>query len=199
MNTNLFLRRLHLYLGLALIPMFTMYAVSSIAFSHPTWFQTPGSLPKDDWTVRSERPYNLGIPPSGENRAIGARIMNDTGMDGAFGVWRPPGQKRIEVIRFGFLATSRAVYLPDSQRLVIEDRRFRWGSFLTGMHARGGFQHEQLLNDLWAVLVDVVCVAIFLWMGTGLYLWWKRRPTRNWGWLAIVSGWAVFALFLKLL
>ncbi len=199
MKLDLILRRTHLYLGLLLLPVFLMYGVSSFAFSHPSWFQPPPGTPRNDWTLRSERPYQLDGPPSMDNQALGARIMKDTGMNGAFGVWRPPGQNRIEVIRMGFVSASRAVYLPDLQRLRIEDRQFRWGNFLTGMHARGGFQYEPLLNDLWAVLVDIVSLAMLGWVGTGLYLWWKRRPTRNWGWLAIVSGWAVFGLFLWLL
>ena len=196
MSANSFLRRLHLYLGLSLLPSFFIYGISSIAFSHPSWFQPKPEEAKRDWTVRIERPYEIDMPPGADDRATGARILRDAGMDGAFGVWRPPGQNRLDVLRFSFLRASRISYYPDEKRLVVEDRRFRWGSFLTGMHTRGGFEQKPLLNDLWAVLVDVVCIAILAWIVTGLYLWWKRQPTRAWGWVAIGSGCASFAAFL---
>jgi hypothetical protein len=196
---DLLFRRLHLYLGLALLPWFVIYGVSSLAFSHPAWFQAPPGEAKKDWVVRSERAYEIEIPPRPDWRAVGARIRRDVGMDGGYGVWRPPGQNRIEVIHQRFLSASRAVYLPAEKKLVIEDRRFRWGAFLTGMHARGGFEQEHLLNDLWGVIVDVVSIAMLAWIATGLYLWWKRRPTRTWGWIAIAGGCVSFAVFLVLL
>jgi hypothetical protein len=33
-----------------------------------------------------------------------------------------------------------------------------------------------------------VCVSFLVWTVTGLYLWWKIRQTRAWGWVAISAG-----------
>jgi hypothetical protein len=199
MSANLFLRRLHLYLGLALLPPFFLYGISSIAFSHPSWFQASPEEAKRDWILRFERPFQIDLASGEDDRAVGARILRDINMEGAFGVWRPPGQNQLHVIRFSFLKASRASYYPKENRLVVEDRRFRWGPFLTGMHGRGGFEQESLLNDLWAVLVDVVCFSILAWIATGLYLWWKRPPSRSFGWIAIACGCALFGAFVYVL
>ena len=77
----------------------------------------------------------------------------------------------------------------------MEDRRFRWDHFLTGMHARGGFEQEGILPLSWSVVVDLVSVAMIVWVASGLYMWWELPGQRRWGWLAIVGGAASFLLF----
>ena len=77
-----------------------------------------------------------------------------------------------------------------------EDRRFRWEHFLTAMHAKGGFDQGGLHN-LWGVVVDLVCLGMFLWVFTGIVMWWTLPFARIWGWLAILSGTASFAWFLS--
>ena len=68
--------------------------------------------------------------------------------------------------------STQLKYFIDQKRMTVEDRRFRWDHFLTGMHARGGFEQEGLLDRSWSVIVDLVCVAIVLWIASGLYMWW---------------------------
>ena len=67
------------------------------------------------------------------------------------------------------------------------------------MHARGGFEQDTLLDDAWGVTVDMVCVAIMLWIATGLYMWWHQPGTRGWGWIALAGGTSMFAIFLMTL
>ena len=80
-----------------------------------------------------------------------------------------------------------------------EDRRFRWDQFLTGMHARGGFDQEGLLVRSWSVVVDVVQIAILLWVATGFVMWWELRTHRRSGFLAIAAGVVSFVAFALLL
>ena len=40
------------------------------------------------------------------------------------------------------------------------------------MHARGGFDQEGMLQRSWSIVVDLVCLAIVVWIATGLYMWW---------------------------
>ena len=77
----------------------------------------------------------------------------------------------------------------------MEDRRFRWDHFLTGMHARGGFEQEGILQRSWSVVVDLVSLAMIVWVASGLYMWWELPGQRRWGWLAIVGGVVSFLLF----
>ena len=63
------------------------------------------------------------------------------------------------------------------------------------MHIRAGWVQESFLSDLWAVIVDVVCIAFVVWVATGLYMWWLLPATRRWGLLALGAGWVTFAVF----
>jgi hypothetical protein len=83
----------------------------------------------------------------------------------------------------------------DQKKLTVEDRRFGWDHFLTGLHARGGFEQEGMLQDSWGVVVDIVSVGMLVWIASGLYMWWGLRGHRGWGWIAVISGLVAFVLF----
>lgn len=188
-------RRTHLYLGLALLPWFFLYAVSSIPFSHSPYFDNldkAKGLP--NWIKRFERPYNVPVP-DGDLRAFGARVLADTGLSGAYGAYRQ-SPTQVNVYIYTFWRSTQVKYFTDQKRIVVEDKRFRWDHFLTGMHARGGFQQDGWLQASWAILVDLIALSVLLWIASGLYLWWHLPGLRSWGWLALASGAAAFTLFL---
>lgn len=188
-------RRTHLYLGLGLLPWFLVYAVSSIPFSHNQYFESldkAKGLP--NWTPRFERKYEIFIPQTGSLRPVGARILRDTGLEGAFGTYRQ-GPNQINVYVHSFWKSTQVKYFIAEKRLVAEDKRFRWDHFLTGMHAKGGFEQGGL-HDVWGAIVDLVCLGMLLWVVTGLLMWWKLPSSRLWGWVALIAGCASFALFL---
>jgi hypothetical protein len=174
-----------------------MYGVSSIPFSHASAVQRyfdDEAVP--DWTVRLEIPYEIEIPAGNDLRFTGERMLKDAGIEpGAFGAYREGGG-RVGVYRYDFWRASRVTYFPDQKRLKAEDRRFRWDHFLTGMHARGGFNQAGVLNDAWAVIVDLVCFSMLIWIVSGLVMWWQVPGHRMWGLVAIAAGVAAFALFL---
>ena len=95
--------------------------------------------------------------------------------------------------------STQVSYDVEKKMLRAEDKQFRWDHFLTGMHARGGYQHPDFLNTAWAVVVDIVCLGFLLWIGTGLYMWWHLPRQRGWGWLALGGGVVSFAAFLMAL
>ena len=191
-----FNRRLHLYLALVLLPWFLMYGVSSIPFSHNQYFneldQKKG-VPL--WTLRLEKPYEVAVP-EGELRPLASQVVRDLELKGTYGAYRPPGGKHIEIYAATFLHATRARYYPEEKRITLEDRRFRFDQFLTGMHARGGFRHDWALQIFWSVVVDIVCVGMLLWIASGLYMWWSLPGLRRWGWVALLGGLGSFGLFL---
>lgn len=93
------------------------------------------------------------------------------------------------------LMYAQLKYYADRKQLTVEDRRFRWDHFLTGRHARGGFEQEGLLVRSWRVVVDLVCLAIVLWIASGLFRWWGLPGSRRWGWIAIAAGTLSFVVF----
>ncbi len=196
MTFNHFTRRLHLYLGMGLLPWFFMYGISSYVFNHGQYFEEQfkaRGVPL--WKTRFEKPYDVPVPEGKELKELGARIMKDSGIEGSFGTYRQ-NENQINVYAHTFWWSTQIKYFVKEKKLVAEDRAFRWDHFLTGMHARGGFDQDSALSDLWAVLIDLVCAGMLLWIASGLYMWWKITPVRGWGWLALLSGLATFGIFL---
>jgi hypothetical protein len=197
MTFNHFNRRLHLYLGLFLLPWFFIYGISSIPFAHSQFFNeldAKKNLPM--WTVRLERDFDKPVPEKDEElRAFGAAVLKEVGIeDMAFGAYRQ-SPEQVNVYAHTFLTSTQVKYFIDKKKLSVEDRRFRWDQFLTGLHARGGFELDSLLDKSWGVVVDIVSISMLLWIASGLYMWWGLRGHRGWGWLALLSGVLSFAWF----
>ena len=193
-------RRTHLYLGLVLLPWFFMYGLSSFPFAHSQYFDARDAAKKLPlWTMTIDRLVDTPVPREGDDgaemRAFGARLMKEAELEGtSFGVYRQSANQ-INVYAYSFRKSTQLKYYVDTKRLTVEDRRFRWDHFLTGMHARGGFEDERLFVRSWSVIVDLVCLAMILWIATGLYMWWSLPGHRAWGWLAIAAGTAAFVVF----
>ena len=190
-------RRVHLYLGLALLPWFLMYGVSSVVFSHGSFFErrdAAGGLPL--WTLRLERSLDVAVPDDpGQLRQIGETLINVAGIHGmSYGVYRE-SPTQINVYAYSFWQSTQVKYFTDRRALTVEDRRFRWDEFLTGMHARGEFEQEGILPTSWAVVVDLVQFGILVWIASGLWMWWELRGHRRWGVAAILGGTLSFAWF----
>jgi len=193
MTFNHLNRRTHLYLALLLLPWFFMYGVSSLPFSHSQYFQE--KFGKPEWKTRFERTYEIEIPPESDLRQVGAQILKDNDLEGSFGVYQP-NPERLNIYILGFISPTQVNYFPLEKRLVVADRTFNWNVFLTGMHARGGFQQESFLSDAWAVIVDIVCISMLIWIGSGIYMWWRLSQTRFWGFAALGGGVLSFGVFL---
>lgn len=192
-----FNRRLHLYLGLALLPWFLMYGVSSLPFAHNQFFNDLDAAKNVPlWTVRSEHPFDKPVPEEQEAlREFGREVLRAAGIETrTFYAYRQ-SPNVLNVGANSFLHATRILYTIDQKKLTVEDRRFRFDQFLTGMHARGGFEQDGALSDSWGIVVDIVCAGMVVWIASGLYMWWGLSGHRRWGWLAILAGAGSFALF----
>ena len=141
-----FNRRLHLYLGLALLPWLFMYGISSIPFAHGEYFQRRDAakgLPL--WTLRSTHTVDAAIPEDPHQlRAFGAALLREAGITAdTYGAYQQTSTQ-VNVYVYSFRSSTQLKYFADQKRLTVEDRRFRWDQFLTGMHGRGGFEQESL-------------------------------------------------------
>lgn len=185
-------RRTHLYLGLFLMPWLLMYGVSSFLISHHDWFR---SDQPPTWQPLFEREYHRPIPDPVDLRAVALEILKDCQLDGAFWVQRPKPEE-IRINRFRFWDETRLTYLIKDQRLRAEQQQLRWDQVVLRMHFRGGFQQPTFWDGFWAVLVDVACVGILVWIGSGLLMWWRLARLRIWGALAVGAGIFSFLLLI---
>lgn len=184
-------RRIHLYLGLFLLPWLCMYGVSSFMISHPDWFAAEGS---PTWQPVFERDYSRKIPEGAEIRLVAHEILKDCGLEGAFWVQRP-NAREIRINRFRFRNEIRLIYSISDHRLRAERQQFGWNRLAVRLHFRGGFLQPTFFDDLWAVLVDVVCVGILIWITSGMVMWWRVARLRLWGSVALVGGVTSFVIF----
>ncbi len=191
-----FNRRLHMYLGLALSPWFLAYGVSSAVFAHPRWGESVYGQPV--WKVRFERPYALPISPNAGLPELGATLVRASGIGGTYGAYRPDPD-RINVYVHTFWTATQITYDLNTKMLRAADQQFRWDHFLTGLHGRGGFEHSGVLDDAWAVMVDIVCAGFLIWIASGLYMWWGIPRHRGWGLLALGTGAVSFGVFLLMM
>jgi len=190
-------RRLHLYLGLALLPWFFMYGISSIPFAHTPFFERRDAAKRLPlWTLRAEKTVDVPVPEdAGGLRPLGAALLREAGVNGtSFGTYRQ-SPTQVNVYAYSFWQSTQLKYYVDQKKLTVEDRRFRWDHFLTGVHARGGFEQDSLLDRSWSLVVDLVSQSMLLWIASGLYMWWELPGQRRWGWVAIAAGTASFAFF----
>jgi hypothetical protein len=192
----LFVRRLHLYLGMFLTPWIVVFGLSFVPFNHLSWFPGIGEgagAPPDQWTTIVDRPYDLEIPEHPDLRVLGARVLADLAIPAGTGysVGRP-NANRLNVNVPSFRHPIRIAYDAAGHHVRAERRAFLWPQLFTGMHTRAGYRLDSPLQTAWAATIDLLAASLILWMASGLYLWWRIPACRRWGWLAIVSGLASF-------
>ena len=193
-NWNLIFRRTHLYLGMLLLPWMLVYASSAFLFNHNSYFrQFRAASPA--WLPLWEKDCAIEVPPGNDAlRETTGRILAGHGLKGAFGVQRQGRRLNINVQNFWH--PLRLTYDLDQKKLRAEQRRFAPMEVLIRLHERAGYGQPGVLNNLWAVVVDLFSVTMLVWIGTGLYLWWKLPVTRGWGFVAIGGGAASIVLLL---
>ena len=95
-------RRVHLYLGLALLPWFLMYGVSSIPFAHNAFFdQRDRAKGLPQWTLRFESVVDVEFRAIPRRCALSAHDSSQAGIaDTAFGTYRqsPVAGQRVLVL-----------------------------------------------------------------------------------------------------
>ena len=193
-------RRVHLYLGMFCLPWFIMYGISSLAFNHNTWLNNGSGQAGGDWEEVQSWPCHVEVPATGEIPKEATREMiRIAGLDtNAFGAYRA-GENKINIYMPNFREMKQLTYWTAEERLELKERKKFMQQFLGGLHARGGYQHDSFLDDLWAFIVDVVCIAFLLWVVSGMIMWWRVRAMRGWGALALIAGFLSFAGFMLFL
>ena len=191
-NTNLIFRRVHLYLGMLLIPWVLIYALSTFTFNHRDWFRGQFNQP-DSWTQLWKKEFKADVPRQQLKLKEWARgVLDENGIKGGFNVRQNPQSVLINLIQFR--NPIRVTYQKNEGQLLAEQKRTTLAEMMVRMHVRHGYGRDGVLYDSWAFVVDLVCFAIIAWIATGLYMWWKLPATRKAGWVAILSGLATFLL-----
>jgi len=182
------MRGLHLYTSLFLVPWMVVYACSAFCLNHRAWFAT-----ETTWTTERDIPF----PSPGRtlsNEELGQRIAEAAKLDGPIRTigWR--GDQFV-VMRPSATGAYRAIWLRSQSRLIVEKvRPWTMASVLNSLHFQHGYWHESSTRTVWAIIVDLVSASVLLWIVSGVYLWARRPSKRKLGSVCLVGGGVLFAV-----
>lgn len=192
-RTDRWMRGLHLYTSMFLVPWMVLYAVSGFLVNHNEWFM--GRF-QPKWEVTQEADFHPDAHFPQESPDQAHAILQVVGLDGAHQISvDDPNQ----LILFRSCATG--VYRVEWQRqaahIVVQKQLPTTAySVINALHFQRGYFAPHAANLpwlIWGILVDAVTASTILWVVTGIYLW-ARRPRRRWlGGLCLVAGSVLFA------
>lgn len=185
------LRRTHMYLALFLFPWLLMYALSTLAMNHRSWFTGPPPA----FERERELVYDGLFPENAAPRAMSQQLLASLDLDGAHTVTRR-NDGTLVVNRNDLVTPRRITYTPADRRVVIERQPARTHAMLERFHRRRGYATGYTLDTIWAVSVDLVIAAMVFWALSGLWMWWEMKVTRRYGLVAFAGGSALFAFYL---
>lgn len=191
------IRKIHLLLGMFLTPWVIMYAASTIVMQHRELFTGDHRRVEPEYEVVREVAYSVGVEQGESSEAVASRILEYLDLEGAFrtrGSWEAG---TFEIRRNRPIGSYRITWDGESERLIVEKQGFGLAFFLEVLHRRSGFAQPFWANDAWAVIVDLFIVGILAWAVTGLFLWWKIKPTRKLGAVCMVVGTALFVFLVS--
>ena len=195
MGASLAIRRIHLYLALFLTLWMLMYAVSTVTMNHRSWFEQYYGERAVQWEKVSEERFAFPNRDSLSRQEAAENILSHLGIKGAHTV-RGRLERRITITRENPWDTRRVTHTASDSLLKVERRTGRLSVILESLHRRRGYHHSILSEDLWAVSVDLVIVAMLFWAGSGIWLWWEMSVTRQLGSIALVAGCVLYTFFL---
>lgn len=188
------LRRLHLYAALLLSPWLLMYGISTLVMNHRAFFAEKHGRGAPPYVLERELTYAASFKPDASAREMARHLLASLDLDGAHTVTRRPDGTLV-ILRQSLVTPRRITYRPAEQKLVIESMEPRANALLERFHRRRGYGTGYLLDTVWAVTVDAVILAIVVWVGSGLWMWWGMKPSRLPGLIALLGGTALFTLF----
>jgi hypothetical protein len=192
------MRVLHLYTGLFLVPWMTVYAVSAFCLNHKEWF-TEGLGLAQKWENAREVEFTpgSGFPQSPAEQA--AAILRHVDLEGPHTIMGTPDANQLVMIRLCASGHYRVSWFPPRSRVVID--RLQPTSFYSVVNALH-FQHSYrpyFAHWAWALIVDATTTSTILWLISGIYLWARRPRRRLAGGLCLIAGTVLFAILAVLL
>ena len=186
------MRWLHLYTGLFLVPWMLVYAASAFCLNHgPAMTKMLGVTPPE-WKVEREVDLPSDSPFSGEPADQAKALLEHLDLDGAHRVAPQSNATQMIIFRISGSGNYRVTWKKHQAKVVVEQQQpFSWYRLMHFLHFRGGYAQPYLASILWAIIVDAVSISIAIWCLTGIYIW-ARRPRRLLGGICVVTGSLLF-------
>ena len=188
------MRALHLYTSLFLVPWMLVYAISGFFVNHNEWFTEELHL-QPKWELLQEMDFEPGaeFPASAKEQA--RTILKHLNLDGAY---QAVGDDPSQLVIYRYCATGlyRINWQRQPSRLVVQKQLpCSYYSFVNALHFQRGYYAPTLTSLpwlMWGIVVDAVTTSTVLWVITGIYLWARRPRRRLLGGMCLVGGIVLF-------
>jgi hypothetical protein len=183
------IRWLHLYTGLFLSPWMLVYGASAFCLNHNRWFIEKLNVKPLHWeTVRRVDFVPDGTFPH-EPAQQAQAILKMLDLDGAHNIMRQPNRNQMVINRVCATGNYRITWQPAHSVIIVEKQKsFSFYRLIHFLHFRAGYIQPYFVNIAWAAIVDAVAVSMWLWVFSGVYLWWRRKRTFLFGWACLIVG-----------
>lgn len=200
LRTRVWTRKLHNYLGLALLAFLWLFAVSGLVLNHSSWKSA------QFWKERRESTAmrSIHVPVGAADVAMAADVMRQLSIVGEImETKRSPDGARFEfqVVKPGRVARVEA-QLDSAHALVTNIQLNAWGVVdalhkFTGVRMDDpGRSRDWIFTRLWSGAMDVLSIGMIVLVVSGIYLWYRGdRARRRLGLLALIAGLASCAFF----
>jgi hypothetical protein len=191
-SLELWNRRLHYYLGLYLLFFLWLFSFTGLLLNHPQW--RFAQFWPDRKETRFERPLQPRGPLSDLDRA--REIIRELGLAGEID-W--PAQKQAQgrldfaVNRPGLLHRVSAD-LVQNRATVSRTEVNAWG-VMNVLHTFSGTRannptatRDWTLTTIWVIAMDALAVGLLLMVFSSYYMWYRLKPKRRLGLIALTAG-----------
>jgi len=187
------LRWIHLYTGLFLLPWMLVYGTSAFCLNHNQWLIQKLNITPPHWETVRQLDFTPDDTFPHEPAQQASAILKMLDLDGAHNIVGKPNQNQMVINRICGTGNYRITWrAPRSQIIVEKQKSFSFYRLIHFLHFRGGYFQPYFVNVAWAVIVDGVALSMWLWVFSGVYLWWRRSRTLLLGWACLIVGFISF-------
>jgi len=191
-------RKLHYYLGLYFLLFIWLFSLTGLLLNHPRWALS--RIPNEP-----NPPHARTLEsPSGDTDLARARdVARQLGVSGEID-WpqttQAPGRLDFN-ITYPKRATQVRVDLARRTATVQQVDRSFWSAFRISHTFSGsrynnpGMTRDWLLTSVWVAAMDALAAGLLVMVGGSYYMWYRLKPKRTLGWIALTAGCVTCGLF----
>lgn len=190
--TDSWMRSIHLYTGLFLVPWMAIYATSAICLNHNQWIRDYFEITPPEWKKVRQLDFTPGdsFPQVPAEQADA--IVEHLGLDGPHQIQGKPNPDQMTILRINGAGHYRIIWRRRQSKLLVEQQQpFSYYRLMHFLHFRGGYAQPYFASLVWGVIVDAVGISLWFWIISGIYIWARRRK-RLAGGLCAIAGSLLF-------
>lgn len=193
--TDRWMRLLHLYTGVFLVPWMVVYGLSALLLNHgPALNKLLGMKPPSFKQVTAAEYHPSDDPPL-EPRQHAEALLKQLHLEGAYRIQPKSPPREMRILRVSGSGNYQVIW----QRNTGKVRVLKQGPpsalrFINFLHFRAGYGFGVPAYVIWAAIVDLVGISILFWVLSGIYLWLRQPRLRLGGGVAFVVGLGLFAV-----